>query len=162
MRLRRVLALLPLLLALPLAAAPSFAYAVPDTVITLQRKACEKRCAVYKVMIFGDGTVIYDGEYFVRRPGLVKSSISTPVLTQLVSDLEAGGFFDLTGDYRPGNKEQCESVVSDGPIAILSVSAGGRSRTIVHDHRCVGAVASRITEMEDKVDSAVGTVHWIK
>ena len=134
----------------------------PDTLITLQRGACEQRCAVYRLIIFADGTVIYEGRYFVRRTGLIKSGISPTVLTKLISDLETGGFFQLKDNYGYGNTDGCDSVDSDGPAAILSVSNRGRSKTVLHNHRCVGPVPNRVTELEDKVDRAVGTVKWIK
>jgi len=134
----------------------------PDTLITLQRGACEHRCAVYRLVIFADGTVIYEGQYFVRRAGLIKSGISPEVLAKLVKDLDAGGFFQLETNYGYGNSGHCDSMESDGPLAILSVSNQGRSKTVLHSHRCVGAVPNRLTELEDKVDRAVGTVKWIK
>jgi hypothetical protein len=134
----------------------------PDTLITLQRGACESRCAVYRLVIFADGTVIYEGRYFVRHAGLIKSGISPEVLNKLIGDLEAGGFFQLDNNYGYGNNNGCESIDPDGPMAILSVSNQGRSKTVLHHHRCVGPIPNRITELEDRVDRATGVVKWIK
>jgi hypothetical protein len=136
--------------------------AAPDTLITLQRGACEARCAVYRLVIFADGTVIYQGQFYVRQAGLVKSSISPEVLAKLIGDLETGGFFQMENNYGYGGNTGCDSIDEGGPIAILSVSNQGRSKTILHDHSCVGAVPKRLTELEDKVDRAVGAVKWIK
>ena len=134
----------------------------PDTLITLQRGACEQRCAVYRLTIFADGSVIYEGQHFVRRNGLIKAGISPEVLAKLITDLETGGFFQLEANYGYGNTTHCTSIDSDGPAAILSVSNQGRSKTVLHNHRCVGPDAKRLTELEDKIDRAVGTVKWIK
>ena len=134
----------------------------PDTLITLQRGACENRCAVYRLVIFADGTVIYEGRYFVRQRGLIKSGVSPEVLTKLIGDLEKGGFFQLENNYGYGNSSGCESIDPDGPAAILSVSNQGRSKTVLHHHRCVGPVPNRVTELEDAVDRAAGTAKWIK
>lgn len=134
----------------------------PDTLITLQRGACEQRCAVYRLIIFADGAVIYEGQHFVRRTGLIKSGISPEVLSKLINDLATGGFFQLEANYGYGNTDHCDSIDSDGPAAILSVSNQGRSKMVLHNHRCVGPVPNRLTELEDKVDRAVGTVKWIK
>ena len=134
----------------------------PDTLITLQRGACEKRCAVYRLVIFADGTVIYEGRHFVRQTGIIRSGISPEVLSKLINDLETGGFFQLDANYGYGNTDRCDSIDSDGPAAILSVSSQGRSKTVLHNQRCVGPVPSRVTELEDKVDRAVGTAKWIK
>ena len=134
----------------------------PDTLIVLQRGACEQRCAVYRIVVFSDGTVLYDGRYFVRKAGLVKSGISPQALAKLVADLEAGGFFQLKENYGYSNKDHCDSFDSDGPSAILSVSHLGRSKTVLHNHGCVGVIPHRLTELEDKIDRAVGSVRWIK
>ena len=136
--------------------------AAPDTLIVLQRGACEQRCAVYRLVIFADGTVIYEGRHFVRRPGLIKSGISPEVLSKLIRDLDAGGFFQLEDNYGYANKDRCDSMDSDGPTAILSVSNRGRSKTVLHNHGCVGSVPKRVTELEDRVDRAAGAVKWIK
>jgi len=134
----------------------------PDTLITLQRFACENRCAVYRLVIFADGTVIWEGRHFVQHPGLIKSGISPEALTRLIADLEAGGFFQLQNNYGYGRDTGCASIDPDGPAAILSVSNQGRSKTVLHHHGCVGPEPDRVTKLEDAVDRAVGTVKWIK
>ena len=157
----------PIVLALTVAAAMSPAVAAandvtPDTQITLQRGACEKRCAVYRVVIFADGTVIYEGRHFVRKSGLIKSGVSQETLSRLIDDLHAGGFFQLDVDYGHSQRTHCDRMDSDGPAAILSVSSRGLSKTVLHSHRCVGAAADRLTKFEDMVDQAVGSAKWIK
>src|SRR5262245_12821683 len=57
-----------------------------DTIVTLQRGGCEKRCAVYKLVLFADGTVIYDGQYYVRRAGVVVDKVSVDVIAALVEE----------------------------------------------------------------------------
>ncbi len=142
--------------------APAKVEVAPDTLITLQRGACEGRCAVYRLIIFADGTVIYEGRFNVKKTGLVKSGISPEVLSQLIADLAAGGFFQLENKYGFGDTSQCKSVTAGEPTAILSVANKGRAKTVLHEHGCSGEVSDRITELEDKVDRAVGTVHWIR
>jgi hypothetical protein len=151
-----------LMLAPLLTRAARAAEAAPDTLISLQRGACEQRCAVYRVVIFADGTVIYDGRHFVRRAGLVRGGMSPEALAQLLEELQSGGFFEMEASYGYGGTEHCDKIDGDGPAAILSVSNAGRSKTILHNHRCAGAAADRLTELEDKVDRAVGTAKWIK
>jgi len=133
-----------------------------DTLIVLQRGACEQRCAVYRIVIFADGTVIYEGRYFVRRAGLVKSSIPSEALEKLANDLDSAGFFQLADNYGYGNKDQCQSFEAGEPGAILTLSYHGHSKTVLHNHGCAGSVPNRITDLEDKIDRAVGTAKWIK
>jgi hypothetical protein len=134
----------------------------PDTLITLQRGACEKRCAVYRLVIFADGTVIYEGRFNVRRTGLIKSGVPPEALIKLVQNLEAAGLYDLEANYGYGNRDHCASWNSDGPAAIVSLASGGRSKTVLHDHRCISPVSQRLSEMEDWIDQAVGVAKWIR
>jgi hypothetical protein len=134
----------------------------PDTLIVLDRGACEHRCAVYRIVIFADGSLIYEGRYFVRHPGLVQSSITPEALAALIDDLDSGGFFQLENNYGYGNKDHCESLEPLEPAAMLSVSTNGRAKTVLHNHGCAGAASKHLTELEDKVDRAVGAAKWIK
>lgn len=134
----------------------------PGTLIVLERGGCEQRCAVYRIVIFADGTVIYEGRYFVRKSGLVKSGISPEVLAKLVNELETGGFFQLNDNYGYGNKDNCTSLDAGEATAVLTVSTHGHSKTVLHNHGCAGPDSKRLTELEDKVDQAVRTAKWIK
>jgi Domain of unknown function (DUF6438) len=60
-----------------------------DTLIVLQRGACERRCAVYKVIIFADGSVVFDGRSYVRRPGLAKTKHQPGDIGQLIDEAVA-------------------------------------------------------------------------
>jgi hypothetical protein len=133
-----------------------------DTVITLQRGGCEKRCAVYKVVVFADGTVIYDGQYYVRKTGVVRDKVAVEQVRKLVDDFQAAGFFDLKDDYGAATTARCAEVRSDGPLAIMTVVSGGRSRSVTHDHRCLGPVPSQLRELEDRIDRLANTVRWIR
>ena len=150
--------------AVSIAQSSSSSAVAPDTLITLQRGGCERRCAVYRLVIFADGTVIYEGRYFVRQAGLIKSDISPDLLARLINDIDTGGFFALSDNYGYAGTTHCDSINSDvdGPTAILSVSNQGRSKTVLHHHRCVGAAADQVTEFENEVDRVVGSSKWIK
>jgi len=133
-----------------------------DTVITLQRGACEKRCAVYKVGIFADGTLVYIGQYFVRRSGVVIEKVDAAAIRKLLSDFRAADYFKLKDQYGYDGVEGCTSLESDAPIAITSVSAGGLSKVIIHHHRCKGEIPEALTRLEDEIDRVAKSVRWIK
>jgi len=134
----------------------------PDTVITLQRGGCEKRCAVYKLILFADGTLIYDGQYYVRRNGLVLDKVDVAAVRKLIEDFQAIGYFNLKEQYGYKDEDGCNSVVSDAPIAMTSIVTGGKSKGIIHHHRCGGPVPEQLTQLEDKIDKVANTVRWIK
>jgi hypothetical protein len=157
--------LAPLLICLGwLAAGGSvFSQDVPaDTVVTLQRGACERRCSVYKVILFADGTVIYDGQYWVRQKGLVRDRVEPQVLDKFVREAQAAGFFHLNNEYGYQETKGCEHVATDGPLVKISVVSGGQVKSILHNHRCSGADPDKLTALEDRIDSIARTARWVK
>jgi uncharacterized protein DUF6438 len=134
----------------------------PDTLIVLQRGACEHRCAVYNVIIFADGSVIFDGRHYVRQAGLIKSTISREALRKLLDEFTAAHFFNLKERYGFGTDEGCDSVKSDAPSAIVSLTSGGKAKVVLHHHRCVAAESDLLKRLEDKIDQTVNSAKWVK
>lgn len=133
-----------------------------NAVITLQRGACEKRCSVYKLAIFADGTLLYDGQSYVRKTGPVAATIPTSEVVRLVADFQAANYFAMKSQYGYDGVADCSSVESDAPVAITSVTAGSQSKSVIHHHRCRGAVPDQLTRLEDELDKAANTRRWIK
>jgi hypothetical protein len=133
-----------------------------DAVITLQRGGCEKRCAVYKVIIFADGTVIYDGEYYVAKEGVVRDKIDPATVRELLDAFRAIDYFHLKDQYGYKDEEGCDSVLADAPVVMTSIVSGGAAKSVIHHHRCVSRVAEQLTQLEDKIDKIAKTARWIK
>jgi hypothetical protein len=125
-----------------------------DTLIVLQRGACERRCAVYKAILFADGSVIFDGRDYVAKPGLAKTRISLETLKTLLDQAEALKFFDL--------EPTCATEDAAAPLAILTISTDRKSRTISHSLGCAGVEADGLKRLEDQIDVAVGSRRWLK
>jgi hypothetical protein len=139
------------------------AHVVPaDTVVTLQRGDCERRCAVYKVIVFADGTLIYDGQYSVRRQGLVLGHLEDEQLLKLVDAFTKINYFALKDEYGYQTTTECDSLTPDGPIVKTSLVTGGRTKAIVHHHRCAGAVPKELSALEDEIDQIAQTARWTK
>ena len=134
----------------------------PNTVITLQRGGCEKRCAVYKIIVFADGTLIYHGQYYVRRNGLVLDKVDVATVKRLIEEFQAINYFNLQDQYGYTSEEGCNSVLSDAPVAMTSIVTGEKSKAIIHHHRCVGPVPGQLTRLEDKIDQLARAARWIK
>ena len=124
-------------------------------VITLQRGPCERRCAVYKVAIFGDGTVIFDGQYYVRKPGPAKARISSDQVGALIAEFRAIDYFDL-------KDQTCNQADADAPTVITSIALGGQGKSVLHDLGCQGPVAAKLKALEDKIDKVANTARWVR
>src|ERR1051326_3105815 len=87
-------------------------------VITLERTACYGTCAIYKVSIFEDGKVLFEGKEFVRVQGKAQGRISKTDLETLQREFKRIDFFKLGDRYEGENN--CPESWTDQPSAIIS------------------------------------------
>jgi hypothetical protein len=128
---------------------------VPKTqpvVITLQRTACFGACPIYKLTIFGDGRVVYEGERFVKVTGKRTARISPKAVKQLISEFNKLNYFSLADSYTGGP--------TDLPSAITSISMGKKQKTVSHYLGSPNA-PQKLTELENKIDNIVNSQQWV-
>ena len=146
-----------LLLALSLSLA---ATAVP--VITLERTPCFGTCPMYKLEIFADGKVVYEGTDFVKRKGRVESRITKAQVQQLVREFNRINYFKLENEY-VSEGPNCPQWWTDSPSVVTSINWKGRQKTIHHYHGCYGTeVLEQLTALENKIDQVANTKRWVK
>ena len=134
-----------------------------DTLIVLQLGACERHCPVYRLAIFADGSTLFEGRYYVRRAGVVRGRISLESLAQLLAEADALQFFKLKDRYVPGDPgSDCAAAKSDGPTAVLTISARGRAKTVQHYRGCAGTDPERLTKFENGIAEAANVTKWIR
>lgn len=131
-----------------------------DTFIALQRGNCEGGCPVYRIMIFANGDVIWQGRGRVARTGVLQSQIEGARIRALVDQFNAVGFFELEDIYGYQGTG-CESTEPDMPMVILTFAMGGRARILSHHDGCVGGVSGNLAALEDAIDRAVNSAQWI-
>src|SRR5271154_6199053 len=128
------------------------------SVVTLERTTCLGTCPSYKLMIFGDGTVNFEGRRFVRVKGPAQSKISPALVESLIKDFIDINYFDLRDDYITiKNPDGTESFVTDLPTTITSLTLAGKHKRVV-DY--VGA-PNRLRELENRIDSVVNSKRWV-
>jgi hypothetical protein len=125
-----------------------------DVVITLERTACFGICPVYKLTVYGNGEVVYEGERFVKIEGRRTDSISEEKIRQLVSEFLKIDYFSLKDRYE-------ERMATDLPSAITSITMEGKTKTTRHYHGDYSA-PEELTELEDRIDEIVNSQQWIK
>lgn len=146
-----------LLLALSLSLA---AATVP--VITLERTPCFGTCPMYKLEIFADGKIVYEGKDFVKRKGRVESRITKAQVQQLVREFNKINYFELDDEY-VSEGPNCPQWWTDSPSAVTSINWKGRQKAIRHYHGCQGAkVREQLTALENKIDQIANTKRWVK
>jgi hypothetical protein len=135
----------------------------PDTVISLQRERgnCEMSgCPVYRILIFGDGDVIWHGRSQVASPRLLLSHIEPDQIRALIQDFESIDFSHLENIYG-FRGSGCRSSAPDKSTTFISLTMGGLSKTLWHHDGCAGEISEKLTTLENRIDQVVNTARWI-
>ena len=126
----------------------------------LHRGECDL-CIRYKLFIFADGTVIYDGIDMVKKLGAAKSTLTPEKLDTLVNAFEKSGYENFLDKYDVDEKV-CDERWTDSPITILVISMNGKTKSIVHYWGCRGPkVPLALTEIEEQILNLTAAKQWI-
>ena len=123
---------------------------------------CFGTCPNYKLTIFSDGLVSYEGIEYVKTVGKASGRITRAKLNALVAEFNNIDYFNLADSYIPGDKT-CPESWTDMPSANTSLTWHGRSKAINHYYGCRGLnVLDQLMELEKKIDEAVNVTKWTK
>jgi hypothetical protein len=118
-------------------------------------------CTNYKVSIYSNGEVIFEGLKGVKKIGIVKSKITKSKLEELIGNFEDIDFFRLSDKYVPG-KNCSGSVISDSNTVQIYYNDGKLSKNISHYRGCLGTKKlNKLLELEESIDRVVNTKQWI-
>jgi hypothetical protein len=132
----------------------------PTIVITLARSVCFGTCPNYKLTIYSDGKVSYEGIRFVKKVGKASGRISRAQLDELVMEFTNIYYFNLPDSFQPGDKT-CPEAATDMPSATTSLTWRGRSKKITHYYGCSGpSTLELLTNLEKKIDETVNVEKW--
>jgi (2Fe-2S) ferredoxin len=124
-----------------------------SVVITLERTACYGYCPVYKLVIYGDGRVIYEGTKYVETLGTKMGSISEEKVKQMIYEFRKINYFSLKDSYQHLD-------ATDMPGVITSLTIDGQKKTVNHYHGDFNAPKS-LTNLENKIDQIVSSDQWV-
>ena len=124
-----------------------------DVVITLERTVCFGVCPEYKLTVYGNGTVVYEGRRFVRIEGRRTIAIGEDKVRQLLSEFERIDYFSLEDSYE-------EHMATDMPSAYTSLTVDGKTKAVSHYHGDLSA-PKELTELEERIDEIVNSDQWV-
>lgn len=140
--------------AAPVPAAPTAAPPAADKELaTLARDACYGFCPVYRVTVYANGVVNYEGENFVKVRGKASGQLDEAALTRLKQAFETAKFGSLKNSYETMGR-------TDAPTAVISLGDGAQKKTVRHYHGDMTAPAA-LSTLEDEIDSVVRIEQWI-
>ncbi len=139
-------------------------------VITMERTLCYGRCPAYRIEVYSDGLVIYQGKGFVKTTGEVRDTLSAGQLARLNQCFENADYFTLKSRYE--NQHSCAIRATDHPSVRISFRdslnyaefdhyLGCYQSNSDHTHFVRSPADRQLIALEDSVDSIIGTGRWI-
>ncbi len=134
--------------------------------VMLQRTVCYGECPSYSVQVFSDGTIIYQGDRFVKVEGKRVYSIPVDSVKPLFRFIVKIKFFSLKNEYkiktdirtRPdGTKDTLFQMVSDMPSKFITVQSRNLTKTIEDYY----AGPQELAELEQMIDRVAQTSRWV-
>jgi Domain of unknown function (DUF6438) len=124
-----------------------------ELLATLERTACFGWCPIYKVTVYRDGAVEWNGDSFVKVKGQATGHLGPDDVAALEKLFVDNGYLALEDAYD-------DYSVTDMPSSITSYSVGGKTKTIHHYHGDQHA-PDALRAVEDGIDRLVHTDQWL-
>jgi hypothetical protein len=102
------------------------ALGIADVEIALDRTYCYGWCPVYKVVVRGDGTVVYTGLAHVQSTARAETKIDPTLLEPILREMEA---IDLLR-----HEHTCRSRIWDSPGTAITLRVGATTRTVADQY----------------------------
>jgi hypothetical protein len=115
--------------------------------ITLQRIGCLGFCPDYKVTIFGNGSVRYEGRMYVREKGVRENTIPVSTVQRLIRKLRDEDVF---------NWKEETVVCVDYPEVHIRIMLDGKSKHVLEGCKTPG----KVLKLADEIDRISGTSIW--
>ena len=116
----------------------SCAKEAPNDAFIFATTPCYGSCPTYEVMVFSDGTIVFNGESNVKYKGVYKLPSNDELFTKLLALTDKSDFNSFNDNYGWGDEKICKERWTDNPSTILTLQYGGKSKTINHYHGCKG------------------------
>jgi hypothetical protein len=125
-------------------------------VATLERTVCFGSCPAYKLTVYSDGQVLWEGASYVKKKGKASATLTAGELSLLKAAFSDAGYFDL-----PDTAACYEA--TDNPWATTSYDDGTRHRTLRHYYGCRSKPeAATLGALERRIDQIVNSDRWIQ
>ena len=128
-----------------------------DLAVQFERLGCYGNCPAYKLTIYADGRIEYEGKKFVKQTGQAQGRITPADLTQLVAQFDKADFWTMD-QY---NEKSCTcTVCTDMPAGITEIHNKNKSHRVEHYYGC-SCAPKALWDLEKMIDQIAHTEQWI-
>jgi Domain of unknown function (DUF6438) len=100
-----------------------------NVMVSLQRTPCFGQCPVFKIQLFNDGKVVYEGRAFCKRMGTHKATASPELIKAIQQKASDIKYLSLNEKYPKG-----ESMITDIPTTVSYIKFGSESKMIHNNY----------------------------
>jgi hypothetical protein len=125
---------------------------IKNVSIFMERGMCNGICPHYSLLIFGNGTINYEGKEFVNVKGHQIYNVSQEKIIELVKEFYKINYFSFNNTYD-------NIVITDQPTVNTSISINGIYKSVFDNH---GANApNNLRLLENKIDEIANSTHFL-
>ncbi len=120
---------------------------VPQQIFTLEKTLCYGTCPTYKVVVFENDSLTYEGTKFVAKEGNISKKLPKGTVNQLVEKFRGVNFFKFQNQYT--------SSVTDFPTTYISFTDRGITKKIMDYYKAPDSLKQLETLISDLVKEEV-------
>jgi hypothetical protein len=122
--------------------------------ISMERTGCFGKCPIYKVSIYGNGSVVYEGVRYTEKTGKFCGSLTHSQIVSLKALLDSAHLFEMKNEY-PGDGR----APADLPACKMTYTQNNQTKAI-NDHGIESP--DKLVSIEAQIDTTVKKVnlHW--
>jgi hypothetical protein len=123
----------------------------PSVILSFQRTTCYGKCPAFKILLYSDGLVRYDGIAFVDKKGVFETRVGEDFIKKIYDKSKAARFWDMN-DLYPSDATE----ITDIPKTITYVKMGNDSKKITDNFDAPKA----LIDFEKWLEQAFDTLNW--
>ena len=127
--------------------AEKIAQTTPQQIFTLEMTSCYGTCPAYKVVIFENDSLSYEGMKHVAKEGYISKKLSQGTVNQLIEKFRGANFFKFQNQYT--------SKMSDFPTTYISFTDNGITKKIMDYYKAPESLKTLEALISDLVKDEV-------
>ena len=125
----------------------------PVEVLTMSREGCYGSCPIYRVTVWSDGRVDYEGKDFVQTKGKRSAKLDGAALTRIRDEFATAKYLTLADKY---DRYDC----TDMPTVVTSFREGATRKSVSHYYGDRHAPRA-LFALEKAIDEITGVNAWV-